>query len=67
MIEKGAQRDGDLDRAMAILAAHGSIVYARDSALVWAKRAKAALNNLPANKISETLLELADFVVERVA
>ena len=67
VIEKGDQRDGDLDRAMAILAAHGSIVYARDSALVWAKRAKAALNNLPANKISETLLELADFVVERVA
>jgi octaprenyl-diphosphate synthase len=67
VIEKGDQRDGDLDRAMAILAAHGSIVYARDSALAWARRAKAALHNLTANNLRATLLELADFVVERVA
>jgi len=66
-IERGDQRDGDLDRAMAILAAHGSIVYARDSALAWARRAKAALHNLTANNLRATLLELADFVVERVA
>lgn len=67
VIEKGDQRDGDLDRAMAILAAHGSIVYARDSALTWAKRAKAALHNLAESEICVTLSELADFVVERVA
>ena len=67
VIEKGDQREGDLDRAMAILATHGSIVYARDSAVAWARRAKSALHNLPANNLRDTLLELADFVVERVA
>lgn len=67
VIERGDQRDGDLDRAMAILLAHGSIGYARESALAWSRRASAAIYNLPENPISKTLSELANFVVERVA
>ena len=66
VIEKGDQRDGDLARAMSLLATHDSIAYARDSALDWAKRAKQALYILPASELRETLLKLADFVVERV-
>jgi octaprenyl-diphosphate synthase len=66
VIEKGDQRDEDLARAMAIIATQGSIAYARESALNWSSRAKAALYILPASDLRETLLELADFVVERV-
>jgi octaprenyl-diphosphate synthase len=66
VIEKGDQRDGDLEEAMAILSRHGSIESARQEALGWATRAKAALDNLPASALRGALSELADFVVERV-
>lgn len=66
VIEKGDQRDGDLAQAMSLLTTRGSIAYARESALDWAKRAKQALYILPASELHETLLQLADFVVERV-
>ncbi len=67
VIEKGNQAEGDLDQALAILRHHGAIEAARDEALVWAARAKAALLNLPASDLREMLSELADFVVDRVA
>lgn len=67
VIEKGDQRDGDLEKALALMNTHQSILYARESALAWAKKAKTALLNLPKSDLRETLSELADFVVERVA
>jgi len=67
VIEKGDQREGDLDQALAILRHHGAIESARDEALLWTARAKAALGNLPAGDLREMLSELADFVVDRVA
>lgn len=66
VIEKGDQREGDLDRAMSILATHDAIGYARESALIWAKRARESLDNLPASALRTTLSELAEFVVKRV-
>lgn len=66
-IEKGDQRDGDLDQALAILARHNAIGAARADALDWAGRAKSALSALPAGEIRALLSDLADFVVARVA
>ncbi|MDM7255129.1 MAG: polyprenyl synthetase family protein [Paracoccus sp. (in: a-proteobacteria)] len=66
-IEKGDQRDGDLEQALAILARHGAMQAARADALGWAARAKAALSTLPAGEIRDMLSDLADFVVARVA
>ncbi len=66
-IEKGDQRNGDLDRALAILARHGGIEAARADALAWSARAKAALVVVPQNELRDLLIELADFVVARVA
>ena len=66
-IEKGDQREGDLEQALAIMARHGAMEAARADALDWAARAKAALTLLPDNDIRAMLDDLADFVVARVA
>ena len=66
VIEKGDQRDGDLAEAMAILARHDAIAFARQESLNWAAKARASLDNLPVHPLREMLLELVDFVVERV-
>ena len=66
-IEKGDQQDGDLERALAILARHGAIEAARADALSWATRARQSLDLLPEGEIRQLLAELADFVVARVA
>ncbi|ARJ69653.1 polyprenyl synthetase family protein [Paracoccus contaminans] len=66
-IEQGDQRDGDLDRALSILARHDALGSARRSALGWADRARAALGPLPQGPIRDCLSELAGFVVARVA
>src|SRR5690606_26560841 len=66
-IEKGDQQDGDLDRALAILARHGAIEAARADALSWAAGARQSLDALPEGEIRQLLAELADFVVARVA
>jgi octaprenyl-diphosphate synthase len=67
VIEKGDQRDGDLEQAMAILARHGAIEASRQDALAWAARARAALDNLPVHPLRSLLSQLADFVVKRVS
>jgi octaprenyl-diphosphate synthase len=67
VIEKGDQRDGDLEQAVAILARHGAIEASRQEALAWAARARASLDNLPVHPLRETLSQLADFVIERVS
>jgi octaprenyl-diphosphate synthase len=66
VIERGDQQDADLAEAMAILSRHGSIAEARAESLAWAEKARRALDNLPVHPLRELLLELADFVVERV-
>ncbi|MCB2109486.1 MAG: polyprenyl synthetase family protein [Defluviimonas sp.] len=66
-IEKGDQRAGDLDRAMALLARHGAMEMARSEALDWADRAKRALSILPDHELKGMLAALADYVVARVS
>ena len=67
VIEKGAQGEGDLEHAIALLARHGALEATRQEAVAWAARAKQALADLPAHDLHDMLHDLADFVVERVA
>ena len=65
-IGKGQQDDGDLDRAMSILARHGAMRSTRDTALEWAEKAKAALVPIPDHDLKSMLIDLADYVVARI-
>jgi octaprenyl-diphosphate synthase len=66
-IEKGDQREGDLDRALALLARHGTMQTTRTEAQGWAAAAKAALAPLPVHPIRDMLTDLADYVVARIS
>lgn len=66
VIEKGRQKDGDLDHAMELLAKYDAMTDARDEALAWAEKAKGALNVLPDHPVRGMLLDLADYVVARI-
>ncbi|WP_299624862.1 polyprenyl synthetase family protein [uncultured Tateyamaria sp.] len=65
-IEKGQQGDGDLEHALALLHRHGTLEATKDDAITWATRAKASLAVLPPHDLRDTLIELADYVVERI-
>ncbi|MGS4946003.1 polyprenyl synthetase family protein [Meridianimarinicoccus sp. RP-17] len=67
VIEKGRQDDGDLDRALGIMARHGAMDAARADALAWAATARDALTALPPSDLREMLSDLADYVVARIA
>jgi octaprenyl-diphosphate synthase len=67
VIERGQQRHGDLEQALDLLAAHGALRAARADAISWADRAKAALGVLPASPIRDMLVDIADYVVERIS
>jgi octaprenyl-diphosphate synthase len=66
-IEKGDQRDGDLDEALAILARHEALERTRADAEVWTAKAKDAIGLLPAHPVRDMLSNLADYVVARLA
>jgi len=66
VIEKGDQREGDLEQAKAIMARHGAMAAARSDALEWAAKARDALGVLPAHPLREMLGDLADYVVSRL-
>ncbi len=66
-IEKGDQRDGDLDHALGLLAKHGTMEQTQLDAIDWTKRAQAALTILPASDFREMLHDLADYVVARIS
>ena len=66
VIEKGQQGDGDLEQALAIMARHGAMEAARDDALEWSARARAALAKLPDHPLRDMLDALADYVVARL-
>lgn len=65
-IEKGVQEDGDLDHALTLLNTHGTLAATRDDALAWAEKGKAALDGLPDHPVKQMLIDLADYVVDRV-
>jgi octaprenyl-diphosphate synthase len=66
VIEKGDQRDGDLAQAVAILTRTGAMAAARDDALAWATKARAALVQQPDHPLRGMLDDLAAYVVARV-
>ena len=65
-IAKGRVADGDLETALGLLAKHGTLEATRRDAVAWADRAKAALSDLPAHDLRGMLVDLADYVVERL-
>jgi octaprenyl-diphosphate synthase len=65
-IEKGQQRDGDLDEAVRLMRLHGTLESTRETALAHAARARSALGALPDAPIRRILADLADYVVARL-
>ncbi len=66
-IEKGDQRDGDLEQALALMAKYQTLEATRQDAVAWADRAKTALDTLPPHDIRDMLRDLADYVVDRLS
>ncbi len=66
VIEKGDQREGDLEEALRLLEKHGAMAATRADALAWAETAKAAILELPESEFRGMLFDLADYVVARV-
>ncbi len=66
VIEKGDQRDGDLEHAMSLMVRHDALTSTRETALQWADIAKAEMAKLPDHPLRPVLSDLADFVVSRV-
>ncbi len=67
VIEKGVQREGDLDHALALMARHDTLAATRAEAQHFASKARTALAALPAHPLREMLGDLADYVVARTA
>ena len=66
-IEKGDQKDGDLEHALSLLHNHGAIEATRKDALVWAQRAQSALSVLPEHPLRTLLNDLSVHVVDRLS
>ena len=65
-IEKGQQDDADLDHALSLLHKHAALEATKSDAIAWAEKAKAALSTLPPHDLRDMLIDLADYVVERI-
>ena len=65
-IEKGHQEDGDLDHALTLLHRHAALEATKQDAIAWADKAKKALLQAPAHDLRDMLVDLADYVVERI-
>ncbi|WP_099825983.1 polyprenyl synthetase family protein [Oceaniglobus indicus] len=65
-IGKGKQEDGDLERALELLQAHGTLESTRLTALGWIDTAKSALDVMPDDPLRDMLRDLADYVVARI-
>ncbi|MGI1662886.1 polyprenyl synthetase family protein [Palleronia sp. KMU-117] len=66
-VQNGEQGEGDLDQALALLSRHGAIDETRAEAMGWAQTAKDALAPLPDHPVKGMLVDLADYVVARIA
>ncbi|MEM8788497.1 MAG: polyprenyl synthetase family protein [Pseudomonadota bacterium] len=66
VIVRGDQNAADLATAQAKMRAAGALTQVRDRALAQAAAAKGALADLPPGDLRDMLLDLADFVVDRV-
>lgn len=61
----GGQEAGDFDRAVQILRRRNALTRTLDFARVYAKEARDALAGAPRNAWTDSLLDMADFVVDR--
>jgi octaprenyl-diphosphate synthase len=66
VIEKGDQKEGDLEHAKSLLAKHGALEKTRAEALAWAAKAGTALAGLPQSDLRDLLIDLSGYVVARV-
>ena len=66
VIEKGDQREGDLEFAIELLNKHGALEEARQDALGYARNACDVLKLLPEHPLRAMLDDLAEFVVARI-
>ncbi len=64
-IGKGRQQAGDLEEALRLMDARGTLEATRVEAKAWAEKAKAALGGLPEDPIRGMLADIADYVVAR--
>ncbi len=67
VIEKGEQREGDLEHAIDLLNRHDALEDTRKDAVAWARRARNAIEALPGHPLRDILADLADYVVVRVS
>lgn len=65
-IEQGQQEDSDLETALALLHKHNALTDTRNEAIAWAAKSTGALVDLPEHPIKQMLIDLADYVVERI-
>jgi octaprenyl-diphosphate synthase len=65
-IEKGDQRDGDLEQAMELLRRHGTLEETRIEANAHADAAREALGEVPEHPLTEMMADLAGYVVARL-
>ena len=65
-IAKNQQTDADLETALALLQKHGAVDATRAEAIDWAQKAKTAMAMLPRSEIRDLLIDLADYVVDRI-
>jgi octaprenyl-diphosphate synthase len=65
-IGKGEQTDNDLKTALTIMNKNKSLELTRQQALSWSKKAKLALTQVPDSELKKMLLDLADYVIERI-
>ena len=65
-IARGQQNDGDLERALELIAKHGTLETTRVDAIGWSDTAKNALDHLPPHPLRDMMRDLADYVVARI-
>ncbi|WP_321339512.1 polyprenyl synthetase family protein [Breoghania sp.] len=65
-LEEGTIEDGDLERAIEMMKAHGAIADTVDRARHYGAVARDALAPLPAGEHKQALLEVVDFCIERL-
>ncbi len=64
-LEQLDQREGDLERACAILARHGTVGATLERARAYGEEARRALSVFPPSRFREALLGLVDFCIAR--
>ncbi|HFC05210.1 MAG TPA: polyprenyl synthetase family protein [Rhizobiales bacterium] len=65
-LEKGDQRDGDMEKALELMEKHGAITDTKERARHYGTIARDALDIFPPSKHKSALLEVIDFCVARV-